>query len=88
MTNHRIAYDVYPPERGTRTKMDILGERAAFLVREAKALADYIEGLTLTPCGLTCAGCGKMLATEADFASHFIIPDENYLNLGRCPERD
>jgi hypothetical protein len=88
MANHRIAYDMYPPERGTRTKMDILGERAAFLVREAKALADYIEGLHNTPCGLTCDGCGTLLVTEGDFAAHFVIRDENYLNLGNCPERN
>ena len=84
MTNHRIVWDTLPT--GTpRTKMDILGERVAFLVREAKALAHYIEGLSKTNCGLTCSKCGTLLETEADFASHFVVPDARFLNLGGCP---
>jgi hypothetical protein len=38
-----------------------------------------------TPCGLTCSGCGTLLPTEADFAQHFTIKDERFLNLGECP---
>lgn len=29
--------------------------------------------------------CGFHIVTEADFAKHFVIPDERYLNLGNCP---
>ena len=85
MANHRMVFDTYPPERGTRTKWDILIERKNAAKAEYERLAREIHGLANTPCGLTCAGCGTLLVTEADFASHFIIPDENYLNLGGCP---
>lgn len=44
--------------------------------------------LELTDCGLNCAGCDEFLATEGDFARHFIIPDHRYKNLGNCPNRD
>lgn len=32
-----------------------------------------------------CSKCGTALATEADFAQHFVVPDVRYLNLGQCP---
>jgi hypothetical protein len=32
-----------------------------------------------------CSQCGEKLATEADFAKHFIISDLQYFNLGYCP---
>ncbi|MFI0553451.1 hypothetical protein [Streptomyces scabiei] len=37
------------------------------------------------PFGHPCTGCGEMLATEADFAKHFYVPDPIYKNLGECP---
>lgn len=83
---HRIIWTV----RGGRgrTKMQVLEERAAILEAEAAKARAYIDGLAKTNCGLTCAGCGTLLRTEADFASHFIVRDENYLNLGNCLEKD
>lgn len=83
MNEHRIIWAVYGGQN--RTKMDVLRERAEFLEAEAAKARAYIDGLAMTNCGLTCSGCGTLLRTEADFASHFIVRDENYLNLGGCP---
>jgi hypothetical protein len=38
-----------------------------------------------TPLKVPCSGCGLLLATEADFARHFILYDRTYRNLGYCP---
>jgi hypothetical protein len=45
------------------------------------------ERISLEECELDtiCSQCGEKLATEADFAKHFIIPDLRYFNLGYCP---
>jgi hypothetical protein len=43
--------------------------------------------LNLTTCGAVCSGCETPLATEGDFARHFIVPDSRYLNVGYCPEK-
>lgn len=82
MTNHRILWDTFA-HRKSRTKDEIIRERVAFLVREANRLVAGLDDQT--PCGLRCSGCGTMLETESDFAKHFIITDEAYLNLGECP---
>ncbi|MFJ8699488.1 hypothetical protein [Streptomyces ardesiacus] len=39
-----------------------------------------------TPFGYPCVACGEWLATEADFAKHFEIPDPAYKNTGNCPK--
>jgi hypothetical protein len=44
------------------------------------------EWMLKTPFGGQCIGCNQPLATEADFAKHFIIPDPIYKNLGYCPK--
>jgi hypothetical protein len=67
------------------TKWDVLVERRNEAQKKADQLQKDLEGLRKTYCGLNCAGCGKFLATEMDFAQHFTIPDIRYLNLGRCP---
>lgn len=41
--------------------------------------------LNATPFGGACSACGQVLATEGDFARHFIVPDARYRNLGWCP---
>lgn len=56
----------------TQTKWDLIGQ-------EDK---DWMEK---TPFGRPCSGCDVMLATEADFAKHFIVPNRRYKNLGYCP---
>lgn len=35
--------------------------------------------------GMPCTKCGQHLATEADFARHFIVSDPTFFNLGYCP---
>lgn len=69
-----------------KTKWEILIERRARAKEEFDKLDHQIASLQNTPCNLTCSGCGRELETEADFAEHFLIPDERYLNLGWCPE--
>lgn len=48
---------------------------------------EQLDALDRQVFGGACAGCGAILATEGDFARHFLIPDERYLNLGLCPKR-
>lgn len=69
-----------------RTKWEILQDRANVLQEQLNEALAYMNGLAHTPCKLTCEGCGTFLATEKDFAAHFEIPDERYLNLGNCPK--
>lgn len=45
------------------------------------------EAYQETPFNRPCAYCGVLLATEADFAKHFIVTDRRYLNLGDCPNK-
>lgn len=68
-----------------RTKWEILEARLTELEKEVAKAKHYMEGLENTPCGLTCHGCNTELPTEADFAKHFTISDERFLNLGECP---
>ena len=75
--------NVYPLSRG-RTKYEILTARAAELREEALRIENTLAGMEML-CGLSCGGCGTVLETEADFAKHFIVTDERFLNLGECP---
>ena len=36
---------------------------------------------------MKCVRCREVLRTEGDFARHFVVPDERYLNLGNCPTK-
>jgi hypothetical protein len=57
------------------TKWDLLSESEQ---------RDY-ENTAFTANGTgDCSQCGEHLATEADFAKHFIISDLRYMNLGDC----
>lgn len=67
------------------SKWEILSHRRDELARQLEEAQRYLDGLERTQCGLNCGGCGTYLATEADFAKHFEIPDTRYLNLGNCP---
>lgn len=62
------------PNLPGQTKYDYLTESA----RESLARIRF---------GRPCSGCGITLATELDFARHFVAADNHYLNLGRCPNR-
>jgi hypothetical protein len=68
-----------------RTKWDILLARQAQLAADLDRLTREINGLARTPFGKPCSGCGTVLANEAEFAAHFVVPDERYMNLGNCP---
>ena len=68
-----------------RTKWQILNERRAKAQAAADSIAADFRWMERTVFGRPCIGCGTMLETEADFAQHFVIPDERYLNLGNCP---
>lgn len=74
----------FPISRG-RTKVQILRARLAELEAEAAKQRAYLDGLEQTAFGKPCSGCGQLLETELDFAAHFIVTDERYLNLGYCP---
>lgn len=68
-----------------RTKAEVLEQQIVDLEQDLQLKKHYLEGLKNTPCNIRCSGCGKLLESEYDFAAHFIIPDERYLNLGECP---
>jgi len=68
-----------------RTKQQILEERQNEAAKVFNNLTAQVEDET--PCNLKCSGCGVLLKTEKDFRSHFLIPDERYLNLGECPDK-
>lgn len=70
------------------TKWSVLEARRDRLAKELAEAEHHLEGLQNTSCNLTCAGCGTHLATEADFAKHFVITDTRFLNLGWCPVAD
>lgn len=68
-----------------KSKWTILSERAASLRAQAEAIEAELAGLDRTPFGHECAKCGETLASEGDFARHFLVNDPRWLNLGRCP---
>ena len=69
------------------TKWDVLTARLAEAEAKASQLRRELAGLDATDCGLRCSGCGEVLATEGDFARHFVVADVRFLNLGECPAR-
>lgn len=71
-----------------RTKAEILLAKVEMLRDELGKATAEIDGLKGTTCNLRCDGCGKIVHTEWEFAQHFQIPDERYLNLGGCPKVD
>lgn len=50
-----------------------------------EASARNMAYLNKTALNVPCSYCGTILATEGDFARHFVIRDTQYLNLGHCP---
>jgi hypothetical protein len=73
-----------------RSKWDIMNDQYERLDKEAKALLAEILGMQRTPFTANgtgkCSSCGDVLPTEADFAKHFLVEDEQFLNLGYCPK--
>jgi hypothetical protein len=74
-----------------RTKWDILQSRLAVLEAEVRDRQEYLAGLDRTPFTANgtgrCSSCGEQLPTEGDFARHFIVLDERFINLGECPNK-
>jgi hypothetical protein len=77
-----------------RTKWDILQEKLAKTEADLQAQKDYIRYLENTECvrdeggeHISCDRCRTEFGTEADFAKHYLVPDERYPNLGNCPTR-
>jgi hypothetical protein len=75
-----------------RTKWDVLQERLAKAREEVTRQEEVLTWLRNTPfkeLGTDelgqCSKCHRVFPTEADFARHFLIPDERYLNIGYCP---
>lgn len=72
------------------TKLDALNAKRDALMKALFEVHRTIEGLEKTECGITCEGCGSVLATERDFAAHFVVPQQNlvndFLNLANCPK--
>ncbi|AXG66336.1 hypothetical protein SEA_ANNADREAMY_257 [Streptomyces phage Annadreamy] len=68
-----------------RTKLEILAERIEKARKELAILEGMATGLENIPLNVKCTGCGELLATEKDFAGHFLVPDEQLLNTGYCP---
>jgi hypothetical protein len=70
-----------------RTKWEILEARMTKAQKAWEKASQEIIGLERTPFGGSCGSCGAVLDTEADFAKHYLVDDERYLNLGNCPTR-
>jgi hypothetical protein len=68
-----------------RSKWNILEERLTMKLAEVERDKRELQALERTTFGRPCSGCGEVLATEADFAKHFVTPDPRFLNLGECP---
>lgn len=74
-----------------RSKWEILIDRLAQLDQQAADLRAELEWMLTTPIkvhdepGIFCSGCRYHLDTEGDFAKHYLVDDERFLNLGRCP---
>jgi hypothetical protein len=71
-----------------RTKWEIVQARLEAARKEVEVLEHQIGSMENTPCGANACSCGATFKTEADFAKHFILPDERFLNLGWCPITD
>ncbi len=74
------------------SKYDLLLAKRDALVQALADLDAQIGGLDNTPADLRCHGCGEHLATEGEFARHFVVRPfdvaNDHLNLGWCPVAD
>lgn len=75
-----------------RTKWQILQEKLANARENLRRLEAEVRYLENTKClrhdgvHISCGTCGVEFETEADFAKHYLVPDERYTNIGRCPK--
>ena len=77
-----------------RSKWEILTARVEDLERQAQSMRAVMRGMDETPCvkgaddeHIHCGTCGVRFESEGDFARHYVVPDERFLNLGNCPSR-
>lgn len=74
-----------------RTKWEILEARLESLRQQVEDAENYLRWLEKTPFTANgtgvCSQCREELPTEKDFAQHFLIDDERYINLGHCPNK-
>ena len=70
-----------------RTKTEILQERLEEAYQTYLEAQGDLNHLKYTACGLRCASCREYFLTELDFANHYLVPNERYLNLGNCKNR-
>jgi hypothetical protein len=72
-----------------RTKWDILVERQQQALEAYTKATQTLTDLVDTPFTANgtgqCSKCGTPLPTEADFAKHFLVSNESFLNLGYYP---
>jgi len=72
-----------------RSKWEILVERKEKMRNDLAVAEATLTGMEATPFTADgtgkCSRCGTALPTEAAFAKHFLVPDEQYVNLGECP---
>lgn len=68
-----------------QTKWSILQQRLMEAREKLAKMEAEVDGLDKTRFGHECACCEMWLETERDFAEHFTVEDERYLNLGECP---
>ena len=71
-----------------RSKWQILETRADALMSQLTDLNSQLDWMERTPFQANgtgrCSQCDTALPTEADFAKHYLVPDEQYINLGEC----
>ena len=72
-----------------RSKWQILEARADALMSQLKDISSQLAWMERTPFTANgtgrCSDCDTALHTEADFAKHYLVQDELYVNLGICP---
>jgi hypothetical protein len=72
-----------------RSKWQILQARTDALMSQLADLTSQLDWMERTPFKANgtgrCSACGTELPTEADFAKHYLVEDERFLNLGYCP---
>lgn len=77
--------DLHGVEMQLREKVaGILRRNGERVTKWALSLDSERESMRGQAFGGACSVCGTTLATEADFAEHFVIRDSRYLNIGEC----
>lgn len=70
-----------------RTKWDIKQEQLARAKAAYEAILEEIKWAQETKYEGECSGCRHQFNTEEDFWKHYVVPNELYYNLGKCPNK-